>query len=150
MCAFSVASLTTLRSAPERSGSGVVTCPTCSSRRSSHIIVYMAPEMLANDFQNRVEFDGFFSELETRPPGVAPKIFITAPCPSVRLCNDECFNRKLSHCAKCGIMMPCGIDSFDVVDALRCPRCGCAVRERALRFLWSQTAVTTKLNKTLG
>jgi hypothetical protein len=28
-----------------------------------------------------------------------------------------------STCPKCGMPLPCGTDSFDVIDALRCPEC---------------------------
>src|SRR5712672_563803 len=28
-----------------------------------------------------------------------------------------------SACPKCGMPLPCGIDSFDSIDALRCPNC---------------------------
>src|SRR5882762_12033976 len=31
--------------------------------------------------------------------------------------------KPLSACPKCGMPLPCGIESFDVVDALRCPNC---------------------------
>ncbi len=28
-----------------------------------------------------------------------------------------------SACPKCGLPLPCGIDSFDLIDVLRCPNC---------------------------
>jgi hypothetical protein len=32
-------------------------------------------------------------------------------------------DKAISACPKCGMPLPCGIDGFDVVDALRCPHC---------------------------
>jgi uncharacterized C2H2 Zn-finger protein len=32
-------------------------------------------------------------------------------------------DKATSACPKCGMPLPCGIDSFDAIDVLRCPEC---------------------------
>jgi len=52
--------------------------------------------------------------------------------------------KPLSACPKCGMPLPCGIESFDVVDALRCPNCD-ALFERDNSFATAQNRRRSKI-----